>query len=201
MKVLLIGHSYVRDLQDLGYDSFIKENIEFSVKYVYKNGGNYKSMLDDTELLETAFNFHPDIVIVILAANSLKNNVPNSEIHIHCRNFYQLLRIRLPKAKIIAAQIELRFYSATNQWDAPEIESYEKRRRDLNNFLKRLKLKDAIMMVAGPNRIDNRVYYRDGVHLNSVGVRKYFDFVKCTVASVYRKSLCWNCMEGMPTKK
>ena len=138
-------------------------------------------------LLNQAFEQRPDFVIVALAGNSLNNAITNAEIYVQCRQFYQLLRNGLPETKIIATQAELRFYNDTNKWNAPGAEEYMKRRTVIINFLRRMKTKDAIMMVAGKNRIDHEIHYRDGVYLNRTGVVKYFDFVKCTIAYQYRK--------------
>ena len=88
-----------------------------------------------------------------------------------------MLRNGLPNTTIIAAQLELRLYASNNRWNAPDSAEYLRRRNNLNTFLKKLILKDALMMVAGKNRIDCASYYRGEVHLNRVGLIKYFDFI------------------------
>ena len=42
-------------------------------------------------------------------------------------------------------------------------------------------------MIAGPNRLDNEVYFRDSVQLNSVDLAKYLSLIKSTLAYCYRK--------------
>ena len=188
MKVLLFGHSYVKDLKNLGYKSFVSNNVTFQLEYLYQPGGSYELFLNDHSLLNSAFEYQPDFIIVIIGGNALNNSKPDEEIRKQCRDFYQMLRNGLPNTTIIAAQLELRFYESNNRWNAPDSAEYLRRRNNMNTFLKRLKLKDALMMVAGKNRIDCASYYRDGVHLNRVGLIKYFDFIKCTLAYQYRKS-------------
>lgn len=188
MKVLVIGHSYVRDLSEFYRGSFVVEGTSFELKYLYKPGASYESLIDNTELFQDAIAYVPDYTVVILAGNSLKLDVGNSTIFHQCKSFYMKLRTELPSTKIIAAQVELRFYEDSNKWNAPGIEEYKRRRSYLNKFLSKLKVRDGMLLVAGPHRLDNECYYRDAVHLNSVGIRKYFNFLKSTVAYMHRKN-------------
>ena len=99
------------------------------------------------------------------------------------------MRRGLPDTKIIAAQAELRFYEHGNKWNAPTEEQYKKRRDDLNKFLNRLKIKDGVLIIAGTGKLDNKIYYRDAVHLNSTGIGKYFNLLQCTSVYHHRKTL------------
>lgn len=186
MRVLLVGHSYVRDLMHLGYNTFHTEGEKFEVEYIYQSGANYDTYLNDTSLLDPAYGFQPDYVIVILAGNSINNYTPNSEIYQKARDFYSVLGDRLPDAKIIAAQPELRFYSEDNHWDAPGTDEYRGRRNSFCNFLRRDKTKHAIMQISGPGRMDSKEYYSDGVHLNNVGLEKYFNIIKTCIGYHFR---------------
>lgn len=181
LKVLLLGHSYVRDLEGLGHNAYTVEGVTFELQYMHISGGTFESFIDGGDLLRQAFSFCPDIVIVILGGNDLTNAVTNEEFYQRCRTFYVKLKAGMPGAFIIHAQIELRFYKSGNRWNAPVINDYKKRRVTLNNFLKRVKCSNAIMMIGGPNRMDCKAYYRDGVHLNRVGLVKYFDILKGTL--------------------
>ena len=91
---MLIGHSYVRDLENLQQHSFSAENITFHIKYVHQPGGTYELFVNNPVLLDPAFEFEPDFVVVVLAGNSLHNSVTNAEVYQHCRSFYQLVRDR-----------------------------------------------------------------------------------------------------------
>ena len=91
-------------------------------------------------------------------------------------------------SKIVAAQVELRFYKVDNRWDCPVGNDYHQRRVALNNFLKALKYKDHILMIAGPNRLDNRSLFRkDGVHLTDEGLLKYYSYIKRVVKYIIER--------------
>ena len=96
-----------------------------------------------------------------------------------------MVKNRLPEAKIIAAQSELRYYKGDNPWNAPEAEEFFYRRNAFNNFLRRCKTKDAIMQISGKGRMDSQEYYADEVNLNNVGLNKYFDIIKNCIANHY----------------
>ena len=132
-------------------------------------------------MCEEAAVFQPDFIIVILGGNSISNNVDNYTIISQCKEFYKILRFFFQTSVIISAQVELRFYKPKNKFNCPCIESFKKRRSELNKCLNRLKDNDSLLMVAGPNRLDNEGYYRDEVHLNRLGLRKYLTFIKSTV--------------------
>ena len=67
MKVVLIGHPNVRDLENLEQHSFSAENITLHVKYVHQPGVMYELFLNNPGLLDPAFEFEPDCVLVVLA--------------------------------------------------------------------------------------------------------------------------------------
>ena len=187
-KVVILGHSFVRDLAKAGFESFEVEGTAFKIECLFDPGASYISMLEKGEILDAAAVSNPDFVLVILGGNAIIGSTDDVAIHQQCRNFYQELRnVLLPHCKIIAAKVELRFYQCPNKWDAPSETEYKRRRNSLNGYLQRLKLKDHILQVAGPGRLDNDAYYRDAVHLNRVGVKKYHDFVKNALAYCVRK--------------
>ena len=45
MKVLVLGHSYVWDLRNLEVNSFTREGIDYNLKYLYKPGASYESLI------------------------------------------------------------------------------------------------------------------------------------------------------------
>ena len=149
MRVLLVGHSYVRELKKLCYTKFTTENTTFYVEYLYRAGGDYCTFLEDTSLLDFAEEYQPNYVIVILAGNAINNDISPSDLYYKARKFYSLLKEKLPDSKIIAAQPELRYYKKDNQWNAPEPDEYLQRRSAFNNFLRRCKENDAIMLIDG----------------------------------------------------
>lgn len=188
MKLLVFGHSYVRDLAKLNVNQMMIEQRSVEIKYVSKPGASYESINKQPELLTEAITYKPDVVIIILGGNSIIRDRANYEIFRECRSFYQLLRSELPNAIVISAQVELRFYDTPNKFGAPSIELFRQKRSELNRFLNRLKLKNNVLIIAGPGRLDNESYYRDGVHLNNSGLRVYMAILKSTVCYAVQKS-------------
>lgn len=181
MKVLVFGHSYVRDLQNLGVKCMKYEQQTVEIDYKYFSGANYSTFLSDNSPLLQSIAHKPEVIVVILGGNSISRDVTNFELFKQCRAFYKLLRDNLPHSRIIAAQIELRFYDTPNRFGAPGPEDFRKRRNGLNRFLQSLKLKDNLLIIAGPGRLDNKDYYRDNVHLNHAGLRVYMSILKTTI--------------------
>ena len=151
------------------------------------SGASFTTFLKHTNHFESLKAFEPDIVVVILGANDLKASVELSEIYDQCTKFYCLLREFLPKAFIIASQIENRFYSANNRFDSPLAADFDYLRRHFNRFLKNKPFKDCLMQVQGSGRLDSQEYYRDSVHLNHRGLNKYFQFIENTLSFAFNK--------------
>ena len=188
MKLLIIGHSYVKSLSKLKINKFSVGERSVQIKFLYKSGATYDSILNKTQYLDLAEEYNPDFILIVLAGNSLNNSISNSKIYEQIREFYFALRSRLPKSYIISAQCELRFYGTENKWNSPTEFEYRKRRSSINKFLNRLKLKDYVLNISGPGRLDDKKYYkRDGVHLTDKGVKFYFRLIKSTVRYIIEK--------------
>ena len=181
MKILVFGHSYVRDLASLRVDSLNWQSQTLRIEYKSFPGAGYERFLDSPALLESLLTSKPDIIIVILGGNSITRDIVNHELQARCKRFYQLLRQSAPNAILIPAQVELRRYSPNRRFDNPPAEIFKQKRNSLNQFLKRLRLKDRLLIIAGPGRLDDNRYYRDGVHLNTAGLRVYMNILKSTV--------------------
>ena len=180
MKVVLFGHSYVRDLGKLS-ESTLKVNPTetLGISYSAFPGAKFSHFLGNPDRLQDLFDAQPDFVIVILGGNDFDNNTPLSEVCDRARAFYHLLRSNLPKTKIFATQVECRFYRPNNRFACPEAEQYKKITSYLNKFLKKLSYVDNLICVLGPNRLSNKALFKtDGVHLTLVGVQKLWDIIK-----------------------
>ena len=130
----------------------------------------------------------PDFVIVILGGNDLKADSKLPDIYKESETFFRLLKERVPKATVIAAQIENRFYKPNNRFESPVGEKFDYLRRYYNRFLKRKKFKDFLLQVQGPSLLDNKEFYKDCVHLNERGLRKYLQLIKKTLLYIVEKS-------------
>ena len=188
MKALLIGHSYVKDLFRLNIDKIdLLDHTSVDLHFKFLSGAKYRNFLDDLAWLTEAKNIKPDIIVAIIGGNDIVNSISMTELHDHCREFFRFLRFHFPSTRIIAAQVELRFYPSDNRFGCPSQAEYDLRRKSLNTFLKRLKTKDCILQVQGHGRLDDKNLYRDEVHLNTVGLYRYFGFVKHTIQYCFNK--------------
>lgn len=189
MKVAYIGHSYVRDISKLGYQfSKFNDSKLFEIKYFSIPGSNFLTWIDWPDQLHSCVEFSPNILVIVLGGNSIVDQISDADLRHNCKVLFTILRNCLPKTILISTQVELRFLSTPNRFGTPEFALYKKRRDKFNQFLKSFKEKDFLACVAGPGRIDNPKYYRDSVHLNNLGLRKYFDLLNRTVLYAYNKS-------------
>ena len=132
MKLLILGHSYVRDLSSLGIFNFSHDQTNIEVKYSSFPGANYGYFLKNPSIISETVSYKPDIVIVILGGNSILRDLTKYELFHQCRSFYQILRKELPSSIIVPAQIETRFYKLGNKYGALTGEKYRLRRNELN---------------------------------------------------------------------
>ena len=114
MQVLVVGHSYVSELSKDGSDWFEVGEQNIEVQYFGKHGASNDTFLNNPQLFDNLNQFKPDIVIVALARNSIRDSVTNKEIYIKATEFYKRLRAIYPLSKIVAAQVEPRFYKVGN---------------------------------------------------------------------------------------
>lgn len=185
MRCLILGHSYVRDLSTLGVQKFNinQQSCDFIYKFI--PGASYDTFLNNSSLLENKVACNPDIVVVILGGNSIVRDISNHELFRRCRRFYETLRTLLPNSLIISAQVELRPGRSSTRFESPPPWIFKQRRNQLNKFLNRLKVKDHMIIIAGPGKLDNPIYYRDHVHLNIHGLRLYMSSLKIAVSRAW----------------
>ena len=184
MRVLLIGHSYVRQLKQTEYwpseiinDNGIRIGVDF--RFIFKAGKDYEYFnTTGYDVLDTVRDeIDPDIVVVILGGNSITNNKNNGDIKKEAESFFQNLRmVTRPECITIAVQIEPRYYEPGNHFNCPEPEEFNRRRQVINNFvkgpLKKKGLVQYVMQLGSMNRFGPE-RYKDGVHLNEEGLETY----------------------------
>ena len=177
MKVSVIGHSYVKYLENLGPDSWkvrlenvqgLLEKAEFKFKSF--PGKDYQYVLEHFSELEFLKEENPDIVVVILGGNSIIDTNTNADIKVWIREFYGRLRTLVrPNCRIISAQIEPRFPAPGNRFGAPDPEKFKRRRAILNDWVNKSLRKhgiiDNIILIAGREYFDHPSHFVDGVHL------------------------------------
>ena len=186
-RVCLFGHSYVGDLSRYGKTEISVNGIDFSLDYIFVPGATFSTFINNSLHFDQLKVLSPDFVVVILGGNDIKIDVDLSKIYEDCTRFYNLLRERLPSAVIIAAQIENRFYLDTNRFGCPPADKFDFLRRHFNRFLKNKAFKDCLLQVQGPGRLDNEENYRDRVHLNYLGISKYFEIIENCLSYAFTK--------------
>ena len=178
MKVLIFGHSYVRDLERLGHKEITVNNISLQLAYLSFPGFRFVDLLQNPELLDKAISLDPDIIIVILGGNDIRTDIDLSEVRDNCRNFFTLLRSRLPGVFIIASQIEFRHLREVNRHGTPAEDLFRKLANSFNNWLNKQKFKDKILIVNGVGKLsDVSLFKADGVHLNIHGLKVLFELI------------------------
>ena len=137
MRLLIIGHSYVNALQRTGITRFVAAGINIEVSFVHRGGADYNTYLTDRNLFDQIKRHNPDFVIVILAGNAIKGSNSNDEIREQGKRFYTKLREIFPEGivKIVAAQVEPRFYEPENRWNCPLEDEYKKTQDWNKHFL------------------------------------------------------------------
>lgn len=184
MRALILGHSFVKGLErrDVRKQFLVNQR---SVDLTYKAfpGATFRTFLDEPTLIDTAIECDPDIVVIILGGNDITGNVTNTEIRANIKEFFELLKQKVKTGvKILATQVEARTYITPNHRNCPGQEEYRLRRNAINKYLQKLKLKDYLVNIAGPGRLDNPSYFRgDGVHLNSAGYHILYVYIKHSI--------------------
>lgn len=189
MKVLVYGHSYVRDLQSKcqwGDSILVKEKPE-KVEYHFRYfcGKDFEFILNREGEFDIVDSLAPDVIVVVLGGNSIVNSKTNDQIRTLILDFFSKLRESLPDCTIIAAQIEPRFCDPGNRHGTPEAEEFNRRRTVLNNFMnktvKKAGLINYMMLLGSTEFLNHHQYFTDGVHLSGVGLQRYQTAILNTV--------------------
>ena len=189
MKVLVYGHSYVRDLHHkCHWENEIlvnqtREPVEYHFRYF--PGKDYGYLLQKEGEFGAVSAINPDIIVVVLGGNSIVASNSNDKIRALILEFYTKLREALPNAVIIAAQIEPRFNTPGNRHGAPEADEFNRRRTVLNNYMNRsvktAGLINFMVLLGSTNFLNHHKYFSDGVHLAGVGLERYQDAILKTI--------------------
>ena len=142
------------------------------------SSAKYSTLVANDKFISDLKTCDPDFVLIILGGNDFSTQLSLTTVKDHCLLFYQKLRSWLPRAKIIASQVELRWYQEHNKFETPFGIDYNYQRKYLNRFLHKLKLKDFLFRVDGTSRLDNKALYVDAVHLNKKGLEKLVSLIK-----------------------
>lgn len=181
VNVCMIGHSYIRYLhnENLRFVE-IKHNLRAQLSYVFRAGATFRTFLENKGWVDLAKGSNPDIIIVYLGGNDIREQTPLQVVYKNAKDFYALLRELFPNAKIVASQVESRYLAHTNSFGTPAAQQYSSLANYLNNYLnKEIKTKDKLFMVKGANKLSNPdIYGPDGVHLTDTGLMIFAHLIR-----------------------
>ena len=179
MRVLVLGHSYVRHLRQTGpgWQAINLVNRDGTtvcpeISFDAHPGKDFAYFLEDEARLNSITRVDPDVLVIILGGNSITPNSQSGDLRQLARAFYKKVgELVRPSCIVIAAQVEQRFYSTYDiqHRGRPTCEQYKRMRTHLNNFLnrnlKKAGLIDFVICLGSAGYINNASNFVDGVHL------------------------------------
>ena len=172
-EILIIGHSYVRDLK-IRSGGFINNA---RCKFLYLPGSCFRHY-DEHFFTRISRRGSYKYVFVVLGGNSLVRDLDFRMMREEITTFYELLNLSFSNSKIVPIEVEMRFYKEDNKWDALPEDKFKIVRNALNRFIRTAKFGHHYLQIGGPSRMDNADFYKsDGVHLNNLGLDKYISLI------------------------
>ena len=181
MKLLILGHSYVRDLERnfvwQPYREVIVDEsvVRLRVHFQAYPGKDIPYFLEHPETFDRIASVKPDIIVVILGGNSIVSDLSNQQLRDNLFEFYDCLNsVLTPGCLRLAMQVEPRRPIAGNRFRAPEYREFNRRRNIVNAYmnreLKRAHMLDRVVLLGGANYLDDdEQFAADGVHLSEEG--------------------------------
>ena len=177
MIVAIFGH-YVRDLENLGHSYFKFGDLSVPVRYFPFPGFCYNNFVVNPKLLDDLVCWKPDVMVIILGGNGIKEHVDLNVIKANCEKCFYILRLRLPNSYIVVSQIELRHLERVNRHGTPSSVLYKKLAVNFNKWLCRRKFKNKILLVNGETKLSKPSFFKsDDVHLNRRGLNLLFSLI------------------------
>ena len=192
--VLIFGSSIARDLRNFDDTRVYYINGQ-RTRFIYRvfPGKSFEYFLvpKNKWLIANVLKCKPDFVCVMFGGNSIKMGIEWKDVLTSCREFYGLLYRKYmevnPAGQIIASQLLLRFNrNPKNRFKCPEPIEYESFRDLINRKLNKLRTKHHLLIIAGPNNLDNEKWFRDGTHLTWSGQQRQFAILHRTLGHILR---------------
>ena len=197
-SVLILGHSYVRDLRRSF--SLVSESSHFDFsfllqQFIYfhaKPGSTFEQWNKHNWLPsgKSCLTRDPHAIIIILGGNDFKPSQfakegnPISPVLSAVQLFFTNLRKLYPNSKIIFAKVEQRFYSNTNKhFDSPSVELHTRYSKYLNLYIYRHKFCNTFVHTNDRKfGIGQEQFFgKDGVHLNKTGLERYWFMINSSL--------------------
>ena len=191
-RVLLFGHSYIRDLQNLGHKEIVVDD-KFTVEleYLFKAGGTVAHYWKHKEILDPLIASSPDVLFIFLGGNDLRTDWDIYDTISAYKNLVLYLSSKLSGVPIICSYIEPRFALPEGPYHTPDQSVYKSYARKFNNWLKKFDVPYCKFLTWGSNRLENKeLFKRDGVHLNQQGLFILWDLLEDLLIKVV--DTCYN---------
>ena len=179
VHVAIFGHSYVRDLSNLNrFLVSTGSGVDFRLHYFHHPGATFETFLKQPRRFDSLVDCNPRIVICLLGGNDIRTNVDLKIVYEHAKEFYKLLKSKLPKSLIVASQVEDRYLKSENRFGTPPEALFHKLANHLSRAIKNITHKDKLLMIRGRALLSNkRFFVTENVHLNQLGLNKLFDLI------------------------
>jgi lysophospholipase L1-like esterase len=188
-KVVIIGHSFIRRLENYVEASDTRGNLglsnnRFQVSFVHRSG---MLLTDLDHYVQELKALCPDAVLIDVGGNDLDNNRrPVSELVQHLAQFCKMLKQTCGIKVVVVLEVPFRRRVCRGNW-----ESVEALNRAISVFNSECK---AFCGARGNRQSHTRFCHHvgmvvdwpkyllpDGVHLNALGMSKYYKSVQSTV--------------------
>ena len=176
MKSVVIGHSWVKRLQNL-------DLLPVDFILVGHGGATFTSLTESLDRLE------PDVsvrrVFIFAGSNdidSAKGTAGVNDVFETCLRFRECVTRKFPRATIIQAQVEDRFAVRRHCQSWQVRLDFKRKSNKFNKWLLKHSPKNCLFVLKGANGFsDPHLYDRQGIHLNREGnlrlVEKIMNFV------------------------
>ena len=171
-RILLFGHSYIRDIQNLGHkEVIVDDKFTIDLEYIFKPGGTVTHYCNNKGLLDPLIASSPDVLFIFLGGNDLRTDRDIYDTITLYKNLVLYLSSRLPNIPIICSYIEPRFALPGGPYHTPDQLVYKSYARKFNNWLKNWDVPYRKFLTWGSNRLENKdLFKQDGIHLNQQGL-------------------------------
>ena len=209
LKLLLLEHSYVRDLAKTGVDTITVNNgFKYHLYFNAIPGTTIPELLRLDDYIPYILEVKPDIILLIVGGNDLKLRIHFWELG---RQYNQLCYklTNLPGTKlVIGAEIEQRYHSSVANSRSSQVDytNWSKLRNAINRNIKIATYASGFIQLVGPGRLTQSNFFNDdGVHLTEEGLHRYLELIgrslrfcvfknQFQIANILRHNYnhCWN---------
>ena len=170
----MIGHSYVRDLKNLGiFEICVDGKFKVQFKYIFKSDATISYFCRHN--LDSLFAYKPDVVFIVLGVNDLRADLDIHDTIANNRLLVQCIVDNLPEAAILCSYIEPSFAEANSRLNTFDFCDYRALAKKFNNWLQKWDLPYREFLTWGSNRFENKELFKvDLIHLNSKGIHLFW---------------------------